>query len=107
VSIDDREPEHLLFFTKYGTPITPYKARWTFRQILERSGLADRGIKTYSFHEIVATLISQDADAETAAEMLGHSGTQITKTHYIERSSAPNPATATILDKLAPPVTDP
>lgn len=81
VVIDDREPEHLLFFTKYGTPITPYNARRTFRQILDHAGLADRGITPHSFRRTVATLISQEADSETAAEMLGHSGTQITKKH--------------------------
>ncbi|MCU1419506.1 MAG: Site-specific recombinase XerD, partial [Mycetocola sp.] len=67
-AVDGREPEHLLFFTKYGTPITPYNARRTFRQVLEHAGLADRGITPRSFRKTVATLISQDADAETAAE---------------------------------------
>ncbi|MFU8945485.1 tyrosine-type recombinase/integrase [Mycetocola zhadangensis] len=107
VANDDREPDHLLFFTKYGIPITPYNARRTFRQILEDAGLAGRGITPHSFRKTVATLISQEADFETAAGMLGHSGTQITKQHYIERSTAPNPVTAATLDKLAPPVTDP
>ncbi|MCU1560377.1 hypothetical protein [Mycetocola sp.] len=50
-AIDHREPEHLLFFTKYGTPITPYSARRTFKQILEHAGLADRGITSHSFRK--------------------------------------------------------
>lgn len=96
------DPKHLLFFTKRGTPITPYNARRTFRQVLELAGLAGHGIKPHSFRKTIATLISEELDDETAAEMLGHSGTAVTREHYIERKQKPNPETARILDRLAP-----
>jgi integrase len=100
--IPDGDAEHLIFFTKRRTPITPYNARRTFRQVLEEAGLADRGISPHSFRKTVAALISQEADDETAAEMLDHAGTQITRDHYIQRTQRANPATAAILEKLAP-----
>ncbi|MEU1970889.1 site-specific integrase [Microbacterium sp. NPDC019599] len=100
--VDDRDPEHLLFFTKRGTPVTPYNARRIFRQVLDDAGLAGRGIKPHSFRKTVATLISEEADDEMAAEMLGHSGTAVTRKHYIERKQAANPETAKILEMLAP-----
>lgn len=100
--IPDGEPEHLIFFTKRRTPITPYNARRTFRQVLEEAGLAARGISPHSFRKTVATLISHEADDETAAEMLGHAGTLVTRAHYIERTQKANPATAAILEKLGP-----
>ena len=101
--IADVDPEHLLFFTKRGTPITPYNARRTFRQVLDVAGLAGRGIKPHSFRRTVATLISEEADDEMAAEMLGHAGTAVTREHYIERKQKANPETARILERLAPP----
>jgi integrase len=101
--IADRDPEHLLFFTKRGTPITPYNARRTFRQVLEEAGLDGRGIKPHSFRKTVATLLSEEATDEVAAEMLGHAGTAVTREHYIERKQRANPETARILEGLAPP----
>jgi integrase len=100
--IDDNDPERLLFFTKRGTPITPYNARRTFRQVLSDAGLAGQGIKPHSFRKTVATLISEEANDEMAAEMLGHSDTAVTREHYIERKQKANPETARILEGLAP-----
>jgi integrase len=101
--IADGDPEHLLFFTKRGTPITPYNARRIFRQVLGDAGLEGRGIKPHSFRKTVATLISEEADDAMAAEMLGHAGTAVTREHYIERKQRANPETARILEGLAPP----
>lgn len=101
--IADLDPEHLIFFTKRGTPITPCNARRTFRQVLDEAGLAGQGIKPHSFRKTVATLISEEANDEMAAEMLGHAGTAVTREHYIERKQRPNPETARILEGLAPP----
>ncbi|MDE0545999.1 site-specific integrase [Microbacterium sp. C7(2022)] len=100
--IDDSDAEHLLFFTKRGTPVTPYNARRIFRQVLEEAELAGRGIKPHSFRRTVATLISQEADDQTAAEVLGHSDAAITRAHYIERKRQANPETARILEQLSP-----
>lgn len=100
--IPEGEREHLLFFTRRGTPLTPNNVRRTFRLVLEQAGLAGRRITPHSFRKTVATLISQEANVETAAEMLGHGTVQITRQHYIERTQHANPATAAILEKLAP-----
>ncbi len=74
----------------------------SFRQVLEEAGLSGRRITPHSFRKTVATLISEEANDEAAAAMLGHGGTQITRQHYIERKQVANPATAEILEKLAP-----
>ncbi len=100
--IPDGDPEHLLFFTRRATPISPNNARRIFRQVLEEAGLSGRRITPHSFRKTVATLISEEANDEAAAAMLGHGGTQITRQHYIERKQVANPATAEILEKLAP-----
>lgn len=98
----DGDPEHLLFFTKRGTPVTPYNARRIFRQVLDDAGLKERGIKPHSFRKTVATLISEEGNDEMAAEMLGHADTAVTREHYIERKQKANPETARILEGLAP-----
>ena len=100
--ISDADAEHLLFFTKRGTPITPYNARRTFRQVLEVAGLSGNGIKPHSFRRTVATLLSEEADDAMAAEMLGHADATVTRQHYIERRQKANPETARILEMLAP-----
>ncbi|WP_210479603.1 site-specific integrase [Naasia sp. SYSU D00948] len=98
----DGDPEHLLFFTRHGTPLTPYNVRRTFRLVLDLAGLSGQRITPHSFRKTVATLISREANDEMAAEMLGHAATRITRQHYIERENVANPATAAILEKLAP-----
>ncbi|WP_210480685.1 site-specific integrase [Naasia sp. SYSU D00948] len=100
--ISDADPEQLLFFSRTGSPLTPYNVRRTFRRVLEEAGLGGRHITPHSFRRTVATLISQEASDEAAAAMLGHGGPQITRQHYIERKQVANPVTADILEKLAP-----
>ena len=40
--LDSDEPEHLLFFSRNNTPLTPYNVRRTFRGILLAAGLGDK-----------------------------------------------------------------
>jgi integrase len=98
--------EQLVFSTKSGAPLNPSNIRRTFRQVIQLAGLSDRAVKLHSLRKTVATLISQHADEETAAHMLGHSGTQSLRQHYIERTRRPQPATAEILGRLAPHTLD-
>ncbi|MCW2772089.1 MAG: site-specific integrase [Nocardioides sp.] len=58
----------------------------------------------HAFRRTVATALSRDVSTELAAEMLGHSSVEITKAHYIEVDGIVDPATADLLDSLAPPV---
>lgn len=83
--LPEGEPEHLLFFTRRGTPLTPNNVRRTFRLVVEQAGLAGRRIMPHSFRETVATLISQEANVETAAEVLG----QLSPCRILGLTSAP------------------
>jgi hypothetical protein len=47
-------------------------------------------------------VIDRAGGADLAAEMLGHSSSEITKKHYIEPDRTVNPLTAEILESLAP-----
>ena len=100
VVIADEPPEHLLFSSRNHTPLTPANVRRRLRDALEQSGI--RGVSPHAFRRTVATTIERAAGADLAAEMLGHSSSEITKQHYIERDDAVNPRTAEILEKLAP-----
>lgn len=100
--ISDEEPEHLLFFTRRDTPLRPHNVRRTFRDILAKAGLEGRDIHPHSFRKTGATLLSAVAGDRAAADALGHTGVQMTRAHYIERAAIGNPATAEILQRLAP-----
>ncbi|MFO6453032.1 MULTISPECIES: tyrosine-type recombinase/integrase [unclassified Aeromicrobium] len=94
------DPEHLLFFTRNGTPLTTNNVRRRLRTILETVGI--EGVTPHSFRRTVATFLDRAGGAELAAEMLGHTSSAITKEHYIERDERVNPVTAEILESLSP-----
>ena len=98
------EPEeHLLFFSRKDTPLTPYNLRRMFRQVLIEAHLADREITPHSFRRTGATVISRGSDEDYAAKFLGHSSTAITRAHYIEDDvDAADPTAARILQSRAP-----
>lgn len=100
VLLADQDPEHLLFFTRNGTPLTTNNIRRRLRDILTAAGII--GVTPHSFRRTVATVIDRAGGADLAAEMLGHTSTQITKQHYIEPDERVNPVTAEILESLAP-----
>ncbi len=50
----------------------------------------------------MATVLDRAGGADLAAEMLGHTSSEITKRHYIEPDDNVNPVTAEILESLAP-----
>jgi hypothetical protein len=102
VHLPPDDPEHLLFFTKNHTPLTPNNVRRTLRAALDQAGLAGMGVRPHSFRRTVATIISREAGEDAAAQMLGHSSTRITRQFYIEPEMRANPITATILDRLSP-----
>jgi integrase len=101
--IADKPDDHLLFFTRRGTPLAPYNARRTLRKMLADAGLEHLEITPHSFRRTGATTIARASDAETAAEFLGHGSPDVTKHHYIEEEpSIVNPAPARYLETLAP-----
>ncbi len=104
---DDQDPEQLVFLTRRGTPVSPFNVRRSFRQVLQLAGLADQEIKLHTLRKAAAMLVSRHAGDEVAAEMLGHSGTQTLRRHYLAHTREPNPVTAEILERFAPGVPSP
>ncbi|TFD63701.1 site-specific integrase [Cryobacterium sp. Hb1] len=82
--LDPGETEHLLFFSRVGTPLGPYYVRRTFREILRNAGLEGLNITPYSFRRTGATLLANELGIRVAADMLGHTSTSTTKAHYAE-----------------------
>lgn len=100
VLISEEEPEHLIFFSRNHTTLTTNNVRRRLRAVLDEAGI--RGVTPHSFRRTVATVIDRAGGADLAAEMLGHTSSEITKQHYIEPDEKVNPVTAEILEALAP-----
>lgn len=100
VKIAAEDPEHLIFFTRNGTPLTTNNVRRRLRAVLAEAGI--EGVTPHSFRRTVATTLDRAGGADLAAEMLGHTSSEITKAHYIEPDEKVNPVTAEILEALAP-----
>lgn len=100
VVVADESPDHLLFFSRNHTPLTTNNVRRRLRSVLQEVGIT--GVTPHSFRRTVATVIDRAGGADLAAEMLGHSSSEITKKHYIEPDQTVNPLTAEILESLAP-----
>ena len=92
--------DHLLFFTRNGTPLTTNNVRRRLRSVLEEAGI--EGVTPHSFRRTVATVLDRAGGPELAAEMLGHTSSKITKEHYIEPDEKVDPVTAQVLEALAP-----
>jgi integrase len=100
VVVAKEDPEHLPFFSRNHTALTTNNARRRLRTILAEAGI--KGVTPHSFRRTVATVLDRAAGADLAAEMLGHTSSEITKAHYIEPDERVNPVTAEILRSLAP-----
>ena len=100
VKVASEDSEHLIFFTRNGTPLTTNNIRRRLRAVLDEAGIL--GVTPHSFRRTVATVLDRASGPELAAEMLGHSSSKITKEHYIEPDEKVNPVTAEILEALAP-----
>jgi integrase len=100
VAVADEHPEHLLFFSRNHTPLRPHNIRRKLRVALTEAGI--EGVTPHAFRRTVATVLNQANGADLAAEMLGHTSSEITKAHYIADDERVNPVTAEILEALAP-----
>ena len=101
--LDPEDAEHLLFFTRVGTPLTPFNVRRTFRGILRKAGLEGLEISPHSFRRTGATLLANELGMQAAADMLGHTSTSTTKAHYAEPDRTVKSGPAEVMQKLAPP----
>ena len=104
VMVANESPEHLLFFTRKGTPLTTNNVRRRLRSVLDEAGI--EGVTPHAFRRTVATVLDRAGGPVLAAEMLGHTSSKITKEHYIEPDEKVNPITAEVLEALAPRVVE-
>lgn len=88
----------LIFVTRNGTALAPNNVRRRLRAIMAEADI--EGVTPHAFRRTVATVLSQASGAELAAEMLGHTSPDITRTHYIEDDGRVDPTTADILEHL-------
>ena len=100
VVVGPEAPDHLLFFTRNGTPLTTNNIRRRLRAVLSEAGIA--GVTPHAFRRTVATVLDRASGPDLAAELLGHTSSKITKEHYIQPDEAVDPVTAEILESLAP-----
>jgi integrase len=99
--IEGRDDEHLLFFTRKGTPLAPHNVRRTLRQMI-RDANVPLNVSPHSFRRTGGTFIARATDSQTAADALGNTR-EIAERHYIEDNEAvPNPSPAIHLQVLAP-----
>lgn len=100
VDLASLEPDTLVFRTRNGTPLTTNNIRRRLRDVLAAAGIT--GVTPHSFRRTVATTINRAAGAGLAAQLLGHTSTDITLKHYIEPDIDIDTRTATILEALTP-----
>jgi len=98
--VGDLPPEHLIFFSRNGTPLTTANVRRRLREALRAAGV--EAVTPHAFRRTVATVIDREGGLDLAAELLGHTSTAITKLHYVEPDERVDPRTARILESLAP-----
>ncbi|TFC96728.1 MULTISPECIES: site-specific integrase [Cryobacterium] len=101
--LDPEDTEHLLFFSRVGTPLAPYSVRRSFRGILLNAGLEGLEITPHSFRRTGATLLACELGIQAAADVLGHTSTSTTKAHYAEPDRTVKSGPADVLQQLAPP----
>ena len=100
VDLAGQPAETLVFRTRNGTPLTTNNIRRRLRDVLAAAGIS--GVTPHSFRRTVATTINRAAGADLAAQLLGHTSTDITLKHYIEPDTDIDTRTATILEALTP-----
>ncbi|WP_345750912.1 tyrosine-type recombinase/integrase [Microbacterium rhizophilus] len=100
--IANEPDDHLIFFTRNGTPLSPNNVRRTLRSMLKAAGLEHMKVSPHTFRRTGGTVIARATDTKTAAEALGNSE-DIARKHYIE-PEAPTPivSPALHLQALAP-----
>lgn len=98
--IDAERSDHLVFFSRNGTPLTTANVRRRLRAVLKEAKI--EGVTPHTFRRTVATEVERTAGADLAAKLLGHTSAEITRKHYIEKDDRVDPATAEILERLAP-----
>lgn len=94
---DDEVP---VFTTRTGAHLAPTAIRRTLRRILEGTDL--EWLTPHTFRKTTATLVEAASGLEAARAMLGHSSSDVTKAHYVQRPDEILAEHAVALDALAP-----
>jgi integrase len=76
-------PWDVVFPSSTGTLRDPHNVR---RQWREARGDAFAWVTPHAFRKTVATLIDRERGDHDASAQLGHSGTAVTRKHYIEKA---------------------
>jgi integrase len=90
-------PNDAIFASRRGTWLSPQNVRRQRRQARADTGL--EWVTPHTFRKTVATLIDNEADADSAAAQLGHKNREITKKHYIVKPALA-PDSSHILEQL-------
>ncbi|MET9199054.1 site-specific integrase [Gordonia sp. NPDC003585] len=91
-------PHDVVFPSERGTLRDPHNVR---RQLRDARGEQFAWVKPHTFRKTVATLVEREASLADAAAQLGHSGTDVTTRHYVQRAQVA-PDLTRVLDLLAP-----
>lgn len=92
--------DHLIFFSRNGTPLATANVRRRLREALQSAGVAT--VTPHAFRRTAATVVDKHGGLDLAAELLGHTSTAITRLHYIQPDERVDARTAEILEHLAP-----
>jgi integrase len=90
----------VVFPSAEGTLRDPGSVRKQFGKVLAPAGLG--WVTPHVFRRTVATVIDAAEDLRTAADQLGHAGTDVTRRHYVEKTHQ-GPDARAILELLVRP----
>ncbi|WPM94361.1 integrase [Arthrobacter phage Cupello] len=90
----------VIFPSTEGTLRDPGSVRKQLTKVLAPAGLG--WVTPHVFRKTVATAIDAAEDLRTAADQLGHAGTDVTRRHYVEQTHIGPDARATLEDLVRP-----
>lgn len=76
-------PWNVVFPSAAGTLRDPHNVRRQWRDARTAAGF--EWVSPHTFRKTVATLVDRSRDTESAAALLGHSGTAVTHAHYVQK----------------------
>ncbi len=101
--LGDAEPTGGIFLTRNGTYKQPNNVRRQWRAA--RKGTPYEWVTPHVYRKTVATVLDDQLDADTAAKVLGHSSSEITRQFYIHRPEEA-PDVSDVMEVLDPETHD-
>jgi len=90
----------VIFPSTNGTLRDPGSVRKQLAKVLGPAGLG--WVTPHIFRKTVATALDAAEDLRTAADQLGHTGTDVTRRHYVQKTHQ-GPDVADVLEQLIRP----